>query len=310
MTVSLNGVFITVGGSAGARALELLDRNGRAQALTAEAAEYYGPRFSPDGRRIAVSRGETTLWVYDRIQGNQIRMPLDGSSLRPVWSPDGSRIAYVRQTGAKVDLRVMKANGSAPPESLLADEHLSLWAAPFTPDGRSLVVRTVGGATLRDIYLKRLDSASPLVPLLQSPANEISPSLSPDGKWLAYNSTETGRPEVYVRSFPDMGNRSQVSIDGGMEPIWSPRGNELFYRSGEKFIAAEVRTAPSFEVIRRTTLFSARDYGDPDGTYQDYDVSPDGRSFVMVRNLNTLSQFLVTLNLFRQLEAGADEARR
>jgi serine/threonine-protein kinase len=310
MAVSLSGVFVAVSGSASSRALELVDRTGQTQPLTTEVAEFYGPRFSPDGRRIAVSRGEITLWVLDRAQGNLTRLPPDGSALRPVWTPDGSRIAYVRQTGAKVDLRIVNADGSAPPESLLTHESLSVWAGMFTPDGRSLVVRTVGGPTLRDIWLKHLDSASALVPLVQSPANEVSPSLSPDGKWLAYNSNESGRLEIYVRAFPGMGGRTQVSIDGGTEPVWSPRGNELFYRSGEHFIAALVRTSPAFEVIQRTTLFSSRDYGDPDGTYQDYDVSPDARSFVMVRNLNTLTQFQVTLNLFRQLQTAAGEARR
>jgi Tol biopolymer transport system component/tRNA A-37 threonylcarbamoyl transferase component Bud32 len=311
MAVSLNGVFITPGSSAAARALELVDRSGRAVQLIEEVDEYYGPRFSPDGRRIAVSRNETTLWVLDRAQQSFTRLPLDGSALRPAWSPDGRRIAYVRQAGAKVDLRIVNADGSAQPESLLVLENLSTWHALLAPDGRSLVVRTVGGPGVRDIWLKRLDSAAPLVPLLQSAANEISPSLSPDGKWLAYNSNESGRFEVYVRAFPGMESRYQISVDGGTEPMWSPRGNEIFYRNGEKFITAEVRTAPAFEVIRRTILFTSREYGDPDGTYQDYDVSPDGRSFVMVRNLNRLSQFLVTLNLFDNPEAAATgEVRR
>jgi serine/threonine-protein kinase len=310
MAISLSGMFITIGSSAAARALELVDRSGRAEPLTAEVGEFYGPRFSPDGRRIALSRGETTLWVFDRIQRSLTRLPPDGSALRPNWSPDGARIVYVRQTGARVDLRIMNADGSAPPESLLALENLSTWHGLFTPDGHSLLVRTVGGPGLRDIRLKRLDSAGPLVSLLESPANEVSPSVSPDGKWLAYNSNESGRPEIYVRSFPGMGSRSQLSIEGGTEPMWSPRGNELFYRNGEKFIAAEVRTSPTFEVIRRTTLFTSREYGDPDGTYQDYDVSPDGRSFVMVRNLSNLSQLLVTLNLFRNLDAASTGVAR
>jgi hypothetical protein len=109
---------------------------------------------------------------------------------------------------------------------------------------------------------------------------------------------------VYVRPFPGAGARYQVSVDGGDEPLWSPRGNELFYRRGAAFIAAEVRAGPVLEVVRRTTLFTNPDYGDVDGTYQDYDVAPDGRTFVMVRSLPGMSHFLVTLNMFRNLGAG------
>jgi serine/threonine-protein kinase len=304
MAISRSGTFVTVSRSAAARMLELVDRSGRAEQLTPEVGEFYGPRFSPDGRRIAVSRAETALWIFDRAQGSMSRLPLDGSALRPVWSADGRWIAYVRQTGAKVDLRIARADGSAPAESLLALSGLSPWHVILTPDDRSMVIRTVGGPGIRDIWLQSRDSGSPLVPLVQTPANEVSPALSPDGRWLAYTSNESGRPEVYVRPFPGAGARYQVSVDGGNEPLWSPRGNELFYRRGAAFIAAEMRAGPVLEVARRTTLFTNADYGDVDGTYQDYDVAPDGRTFVMVRSLPGMSHFLVTLNMFRNLGAG------
>lgn len=303
MAVSLNGTMVTPSGLAGARALELVDRTGRAERLTDELGEFYGPRFSPDGRRIALSRGETTLWIFDRAEQSLTRLPLDGASFRPVWTPDGRQIGYVRLTGSRLDLRIMNADGGAPPESLLAITSAEPWHVLFTPDNRSLVVRTVGGPGVRDIWLMRRDSGSALVPLVQTPANDVSPSLSPDGRWMAYGSNESGRPEVYVRSFPGMGVRYQVSVDGGSEPVWSPRGNELFYRAGADFIAALVRTGTSFEVVRRTKLFSNPEYGDLDGTYQDYDVSPDGQQFVMVRTLSGMSQFLVTLNAFQNLKS-------
>ena len=304
MAVSLNGTIITLSSSAGARALELVDRTGRAERLTEELGEFFGPRFSPDGRRIAVSKGETTLWIFDRAQRSMTRLPLDGASLRPAWTPDSRQIGYVRLTGSRLDTRIMNADGGAPPESLLALTGVEPWHVLFTPDNRSLVIRTVGGPGVRDIWLKSRDSGSALVPLVQTPANDVSPSLSPDGRWMAYGSNESGRPEVYVRSFPGMGVRYQVSVDGGAEPVWSPRGNELFYRAGADFIAAQVRTGSGFEVVRRTKLFSNPEYGDLDGTYQDYDVSPDGQQFVMVRTLSGMSQFLVTLNAFQNLKSG------
>jgi Tol biopolymer transport system component len=302
--------MITVSSSAGARALELVDRTGRAERLTEELGEFYGPRFSPDGRRIALSRGETALWIFDRAQRSLTRLPLDGASFRPVWTPDGQQIGYVRLTGSRLDLRIMKADGGAPPESLLAISGPEPWHVLFTPDNRSLVVRTVGGPGVRDIWLMRRDSGSALVPLVQTPANDVSPSLSPDGRWMAYGSNESGRPEIYVRSFPGLGARYQVSVDGGTEPVWSPRGTELFYWSGINFTAAQVRAGSNFEVVRRTTLFSNPEYGDLDGTYQDYDVSPDGQHFVMVRTLSGMSRFEVTLNAFQNLKPSAAGGER
>jgi hypothetical protein len=101
-----------------------------------------------------------------------------------------------------------------------------------------------------------------------------------------------------------MSGRYQVSLEGGEEPVWSPRGGELFYRSGAALIAAEFRGGDGFEVVRRTVLFSSNEYGDLDGTYQDYDVSPDARHFVMVRRSMRMSQLQVTLNAFQNLEPG------
>jgi len=304
MAVSRNGTLVVAEASSGARSLELVDRAGRAERLTQEHREFSGPRFSPDGRHVAVSVGEAVIWTLDRVQGTLTRLPADGASLRPAWSRDGRRIAYVRQVGSRLDLRIVSADGSSAPESLLVmPPGLTPWHVLFAPDGRSLVVRSVGGTGVRDIWLKRGDSAA-LVPLLQSPANEVSPALSPDGRWMAYASNESGRAEVYVRSFPGMSGRYQVSLEGGEEPVWSPRGGELFYRSGAALIAAEFRGGDGFEVVRRTVLFSSNEYGDLDGTYQDYDVSPDARHFVMVRRSMRMSQLQVTLNAFQNLEPG------
>jgi Tol biopolymer transport system component len=243
------------------------------------------------------------IWVLDRGQGALTRLSSDSSASRPVWSPDGRQVAYVRETGARVDLRRINADGSAPAESLLALPGYSLWQAQYTPDGRSLVVRTTGGPGSRELWLAALAAGQQPRPLLQTPADEVSPTLSPDGRWLAYSSNESGRYEVYVRSFPAMGARYPVSLDGGTVPVWSPQGGELFYRNGPMLLAAEVRTGPAFQVLRRTQLFSNGDYlSDP--THAGYDVAPDGRHFVMVRNLGGTSRLTVTLNRFQNLGPG------
>ena len=306
MAVSRTGLMVAADSAVSQRALELVDRSGRGERLYPRPGEFLNPRFSPDGRRIAVNLGPN-IWLLDRVQGSLARLSFDSSAIRPVWSHDGRQVAYVRQTGAMVDLRLINADGSAPAESLLAMRGFSLWQALFTPDGRSMIVRTVGGPYNRDLWLVALDSARRPVPLLRTPADEVSPSVSPDGRWLAYASNESGRYEVYVRSFPAMSARVAVSLDGGTVPVWSPRGDELFYRSGPLLIAAALRAGATFDVLRRTVLFSNGDYVS-DLTHQGYDVAPDGRHFVMVRSLAGTSRLTVTLHRFQHLGPGSTGA--
>ncbi len=306
MAVSRTGTIVAAGTTVTRRALELVDRSGRAERLYSRLGEFLDPRFSPDGRRIAVSVGPD-IWLLDRLQGALTRLSFDSTASRPVWSHDGRQVAYVRQIGAKVDVRFVNADGSAPAESLLAMPGFGLWEVLFAPDGHSLIVRTTGGPSNRDLWRVQLDSARQPLALLRGPADEVSPTMSPDGRWLAYASNESGRYEVYVRSFPDLTGRYLVSLEGGTVPAWSPRGGELFYRSGPALWAAEVRTNPSFEVLRRTVLFSNVDYVS-DATHQGYDVTPDGQHFAMVHNLGGSSHLTVSLHLVENLRQGGTGA--
>jgi len=298
MALSRTGTIVTPG-SIAERSLELVDRRGAAQPLHPRHAEYADPAVSPDGRRVAVAIGPD-IWLLDRIQGSLSRLSFDSSASRPWWSPDGRYVGYVRQIGTKQDLRLVPADGGAPAESLLALPDLDLWEGLFTRDGRSLIVRTVGGSGVRDIWLAPRDSGRAPIPLLQSPADEVAPALSPDGRWLAYVSNESGRAEVYVRPFPGMAGRYPISLEGGTEPAWSPRGGELFYRNGSALIAVGLRASGAPEVVRRTTLFSAPDYAS-DLTHRVYDVTPDGEHFVLVRDQTRTSHLTVTLNRFYNL---------
>jgi serine/threonine-protein kinase len=300
MALSRTGTIVTPGDPA-RRWLELVDRTGRATRLHAQPAEFADPAVSPDGRRVAVRIGRD-IWLLDRTEGALTRLSFDSSASRPWWRPDGRQVGYVRQIGTRQDLRRTMAEGGAPAESLLALPDLELWEGVYTHDGRSLIVRTVGGSGLRDVWLVRLDSARPPVPLLRTPADEVAPALSPDGRWLAYVSNESGRAEVYVRSFPAMTGRRQISVDGGTEPAWSPRGGELFYRNGPALLAAELRASagPALEMVSRRTLFDAPDYAS-DMTHRVYDVTPDGDHFVLVRNPTGASHLTVTLNRFYNL---------
>ena len=306
MAVSRNGTMVFPG--IGSQALVLVDRSGRFERLHPRLGDFGDPQLSPDGRRLAV-RLDNSIWLLVRAQGTLTRLSFDGLASRPVWSNDGRRVAYTRQIGRHVDSRVINPDGNMKADSLLELTALDIWEVLFAPNDRSVLVRTVGGPGRRDVWLASLDSRSPLKPLLTSPANEVAPAISPDGRWIAYVSDESGHDEVYVRSFPDMLGRYQVSRDGGAEPVWSPRGGELFYRNGPQLLAADIRADIGFEVVRRTSLFSDGSYVS-DGTHAVYDVAPDGDHFAMVRRMQAGSYFTVTLNRFAQLRDSSTSRRR
>ena len=304
MAVSLNGTMVTTVGQSGERTLELVDRRGVAERLPVPAGRYSHPRFSPDGSQVAVAVGDlsSNIWLLDRRQGTLTRLTSDSGASRPTWTPDGKRIVFSRVQGLTADLRIINADGSAPAESLLTVPGLQILQSRFTPDGRALVARTTG-PTGGEIWRVPLDSTRVLRPLLHGPVDVVGATLSPDGRWMAYVSRESGRWEVYVRSFPGMGARYQVSLDGGLEPVWSPRGNEIFYRNGSAMLSAAVRTSPGFEVLGRTTLFADPAYrvgvNEPE-----YDLTPDGQRLLMVRLVGTTSGLAITLNWFDNLQAG------
>jgi eukaryotic-like serine/threonine-protein kinase len=299
LAISRNGTMVT-SRIAGEYALELVDRTGRGERLLARTGGFAEPSVSPDGRHVVARLGED-VWLLDRSQGALTRLTFERDASRPVWSPDGRDVAYVRQEGADMDLRIIAADGSGPARALPSTT-LEPWEVELTPDGRSLVARTAGGPGSRDIWLLPRDGSSPPAGLLTTPADEVAPTVSRDGRWMAYVSNESGRAEVYVRAFPGMGGRYQVSLAGGAEPVWSRDGRELFYRNGGALYSAAVRAGGGFEIASRTRLFVEPEYAF-DLTHRYYDVTPDGR-FVMIRDLEGGSRLNVTLNWFQNVRPG------
>jgi serine/threonine-protein kinase len=288
--------------------LVLLDRSGTARPTGADSGFLYTPRLSPDGRRVVVVRGASSqyvnrdLWVFDLLQHTQTRVTFDTTATWPVWSPDSREIVYTRYVNGTNNflgrLYVIPADGSGAPRAL-GDKPGQWRATGFEPGGRGIVYSGRGSPQGKE-EIWRLDLAGSAAPVqvLANGFNNGAPSLSPDGRWLAYTSDEAGRTEVYVRSYPGQGGRWQVSLEGGSEPIWSPKGGEIFYRNGDDMMVATVRAGTAVEITGRSRLFK--------GSYQagtlydqDYGVSGDGRQFVMLERLVTARQALVvTLNWF------------
>jgi Tol biopolymer transport system component len=201
-----------------------------------------------------------------------------------VWAASGRDLLYTSQGGQVVMRR--RADGSGNPELVLREPRGVVDLA-LTPDGRTIVLRIGADGTNRgDLYQFRIGIDSVPRPLLDSPAHEADPSISPDGRWLAYVASENGPPQVYVRPFPDVdAQRVQVSVNGGRKPHWKGAGNELFFLSdsGDRadMMVARVRTAPTFTVEAVQRLFTVSRF-QSDGIHAIYDVSADGQQFLML----------------------------
>jgi Tol biopolymer transport system component len=272
--VARNGTLVFARGSH-ARTLVRVDRNGRRTPVLNERRGYRMPAVSPDGKRIAVTIDPrpSQIWVYDFARQAGIPLATEGHNLGPIWTPDGRRVAF----NSRGEMYSRTADGSSDAQKLLARERPQ-YPAAWSRDGRRLVYVEDTPATNSDIWMKAADSEP--VPLLVTPALENSPRLSPDERWMAYASNESGRPEVYVRPFPNVGDgKWAVSTEGGAFPVWSRSGTELFYVNGTTIMAVAVQArGTTFIVQRPEALFSGPfETGSPH-----FDITPDGRHFIMV----------------------------
>ena len=292
MQLGANGSLLYLRGQAVAsqHSVVRVDRQGRAEPVDPgwEADDFITLSLSPQDDRLAVSEittGVEQVWVKQLPDGPLTRLTVGSTAAtRPVWTPDGRGIAYVTSdTGGTNHARILRSDGSSlAPDTLLLTERV-LWEILVGDVGQGVLFRE--GATGADANVGHRgqgDTTGTL--LLNSPFDEHAIALSPDGRWLAYVSNFSGREEVYVRPFPEVGaRRVQVSGNGGTEPVWAHSGRELFYRDGEGWMtAAAVTTEPEFQVTSRERLFDARIYRSV-VAYRAYDVARSDQRFVMLQ---------------------------
>jgi Tol biopolymer transport system component len=199
----------------------------------------------------------------------------------------------------------MPADGSGATERLTTSENI-LVLGSWSPDGQALAFTELDATTGWDIWIMELRGDRKPQPFLQTPANESGPIFSPDGRWVAYWSDESGRSEIYVRPFPGPGGKVQISTEGGTEPMWARNGRELFYRNSDKMMASDVETRPAFAASKPKLLFEGHYETGIFAFDTNYDVSPDGQNFLMVKageQESAATQLNVVLNW-------SDELRR
>jgi serine/threonine-protein kinase len=315
LALSSTGTMLyTTGGSVGSRRAVWLSREGTATPVDSTwdpQGTINSVALSPDGKALAVGLtrdGKEDIWVKQLPRGPFSRITFgDTANVRPAWSADGRSVNYILDRGgAGSGLPYARlADGTGSPRALLSTA-FNFGQVLESRDGRWLVLRrSAAEAGGGDIFASRVGD-SVLTPLLATPATEGNPAVSPDGRWLAYSSDESGTSEVYVRPFPEVGSaRWQVSTAGGTQPLWANSGRELFYRNGRNdLVAAEVRTTPGFSVGQQRVLFSAAPYLTL-GLFQAYAVTPDDRRFLMVREgaPSQQSELILTENWFQELKA-------
>jgi serine/threonine-protein kinase len=307
-------LYTSAGGAQGGGTPVWVERTGRAQPVAGNwTASALGVALAPDGTRLAVAiedEGEQHVWIRE-LERNMAPSKLTfagGVNERPTWTSDGSSVVFVSDRLGDFDLFMRRADGTAEATLVLDRDGVGVMQGRITPDGEWLLYREGGGAAA-DVLARRLSGGSVdtvSIPLATSAFQETTPVVSPDGRWLAFTSDETGRLEIYIRPFPDVtSGKWLASVSGGTEPLWSKDGRELFYRNGAgDMVAAEVLPSGAPPIGEQRILFSASEYL-TDVFYQRYDVTPDGQRFVMIRpggeGIGEL-QFVVVENFFEELK--------
>ena len=272
------------------RSLVWVDRTGAVQPLPLTARAYLSPRLSPDGHRVVFwTQGDRNVWVHDLARGTLTRLTSEARNARAIWTRDGTRVTFGSATGGNENIFWRPADGRRTAERLTTSEALQ-YAASWSPDGQTLAFVESRPDTGNDIWVLPVQGDRRPRAIIQTRFGEAYPDFSPDGRWLAYASDESGRSEAYVQPYPGPGPPQQVSTDGGIGPAWSRDGRELFYTTNQSFggqatltkmMVVPVSLRPTFTAGTPRMLFQGR-YGATAGI-RAYDVTPDGRRFLMVQ---------------------------
>jgi len=280
--------------------LTWFDRAGRAIGTVGEPDSYSYFRISPDGRRVAADiadprQGSRSIWIFDIVSGVRSRVTFAGShDWIPVWSPDGSRILFSSFRDGPTNLYQKPASGAGGDTPVFISNDQK-FAHDWSPDGRFAAYMEYKGLQEANIVARRIDGTGNPIAIAQNKAIEFYPRFSPDGRWIAYGSAESGRDEVYVQPFPPTGGKWQISSSGASHIRWRADGRQIFYMTGNRIVAVDVTTTSTFAVGPPRTLFQV-DGAVPSTGSNTFEVAPDGKRFLInVRRATTTTDNGVTI---------------
>jgi serine/threonine-protein kinase len=321
--VSASGTLAYLTGAADRGTPAWVDRDGESTPIEEDwEGDFTSMALSPDGTRAAVAlqtEGRVDIWVrrVDEVGSPPQRITFrEGDVQRPVWLPGGDTVAYIgsRPETGVTELLARPWDGTGEHRVILEQDRIGtgkvLQEADISRDGRWVAYRVGGGVGTRDIYLVDLAGDSAGRPLIADSFNEHSPDISPDGRFIAYGSNESGRDEVYVRTFPDVsGGKWLISTRGAREPVWSPDGRTVYYRElSGSLVGARWDAEGSGGVLSREVFFPASDYySDP--VHAVYTMHPDGERFLMLELLELGSSHIVWIEDFASGLEGAGTDR-
>ena len=240
------------------------------------------PRFSPDGERLLID-DLRDIWIYDLEQGTSSVLPSDDSiDYRPIWTPDGDHVVFVSNRDSGADIFIQVADGTAPAKKMI--DEMSTVPSVFSSDGRFFLYMAQGSG-LWDIWMLEMNGDSGPQPFLNERHFEVTPYFSPDGRWVAYGSDETGDFEVYVRRFPDGTRKKTISRGGGTHPVWSPDGKRLLYWQHDQLMAATIHSTESEIVVGEPEVL-LRGAPGPAGGNRTFDLHPDGETLLMYEEVS------------------------
>jgi Tol biopolymer transport system component len=300
-SVSDNGTLVFWSGTNTGRQLAWFDRSGKQISTVGPAALYNDVVMSPDQKKAAVQKidgGNSDIWIIDLVRGLPVRFTFNAASDDdPTWSSDGSYVVFTsdRNNGSR-QLYKKIASGAGNEELLGDTPSITTDGCDLSSDGKYILFETTGEKTGGDVWVLPLEGDKKAYPLLQSEFNEFHAHFSPDGRWFAYSSAESGKPEVYIQSFPPAGGKWQVSTNGGAQPQWRRDGKELFYvATDRKLMAVDIKLGTSFEMGTPAALFQTQVAGF--AAPNRYAVSPDGQRFLINSTIQDASPTPLTVIL-------------
>ena len=305
--ISGNGSLVYIAGApqTGNRTLVWVDRDGREEALAAEPRAYIYPRISPDGSQVALSvyEQELDVWIWDFARETLSRLTFDPSEDNyPVWSPDGRFVIFESTREGGIPNLFSTAAGGARTVQRLTVSDKTQFPTTVSPDGKRLVFFEYHPQTGRDLGVRLMDGDGTVEPLLTTEFQERNAEISPDGRWMAYESDASGQWEVFVSPFPGVEEgQSQVSTGGGTRPLWARDGSELFYLdSSGRLMSVAVRMDSNVALGTPEVVLEQRYFAHWAG--RTYDVSPDGKRFLMIKERESPAELILVQNWFEELK--------